>query len=225
MPIDGHGLARMMDGTVLDKCSTKADYENLIVQAKKYEFCCCALGNACYLPMMVEALKGTDTKVLTGCSSWQGSDITEAKVAYAKLLKKLGAGEMENFMNYSYFKSGMYDEVVKDIAAVREAIGPDMIYKVLLETPLWTDAEIKIMCELCIDGGADFVKTGTGTLGVTTIHTIEVMASAIKGRAQMKASGGIRTIETVDQMIDLGVTRFGVSLGSGIKLIEAADNR
>jgi len=225
MPIDGHGLARMMDGTVLDKCAAKADYENLIAQAKKYDFCCCALGNACYLPMMVEGLKDTDIKVLTACSSWQGSDITEAKVAYAKLLVALGAGEMENFMNYSYFKSGMYDEVVKDIAAVREAVGPDMIYKVLLETPLWSDEEIKIMCELCIDGGADYVKTGTGTLGVTTVHTIEVMNSAIKGRAKIKASGGIRTIETVDQMIDLGVARFGVSLNSGIQLIEAANNR
>ena len=81
------------------------------------------------------------------------------------------------------------------------------------------------MCELCIDGGADFVKTATGTLGVTDIHTIEVMAKAVKGRAKIKASGGIRTIETVDAMLDLGVERFGVGLASGIKLIEAADNR
>jgi len=225
MQIDGHGLARMMDATVLDKCSTRADYENLAAMAKKYDFKAVALGNACYVPMMVEALKDTDTKVLTGCSSWQGSDILEAKVNYAKLLVKLGCGEVENFLNYSYFKSGMYKEVVEDIRAVREAVGPDIVYKVLLETPLWTDEEIKTLCDLCVDGGVDFVKTGTGTLGVTTVHTIEVMSKAIKGRAQMKASGGIRTVETVDAMMDLGVTRFGVSLNSGIKLIEACDAR
>ena len=225
MSINGHQLARIMDGTVLDKCSTKADYENLIVQAKKYDLGQVAVGSQCWVPFVAEGLKGTDTKIVTGCSSWHGGDPIEVKQYYAKKILELGAGEVENFLNYSYFKSGMYDEVVKDIAAVREAIGPNVIYKVLLETPLWTDEEIATMCELCIDGGADFVKTATGTLGVTDIHTIEVMAKAVNGRAKIKASGGIRTIETVDAMLDLGVERFGVGLASGIKLIEAADNR
>ncbi len=174
--------------------------------------------------MLVEGLKGTNTMVITGCSSRQGSDELETKISAAKRYIDLGIGEIENFMNYSYFKSKMYDEVVKDIRAIKDVAG-DMTYKVILETPQFNDEELKIACELCIDGGADFVKTGTGTLGATDVHTIEVISKALKGRAKIKASGGIRTLETVDAMLDLGVARFGIGMNSAIKLFEAANNR
>ena len=174
--------------------------------------------------MMVEELKGTGIKCIGGASSFQGNEPIELKVAMARWNVEHGCGEMENFMNYSYFKSKMYDEVVKDIRAIKDVAG-DMTYKVILETPQFNDEELKIACELCIDGGADFVKTGTGTLGATDVHTIEVISKALKGRAKIKASGGIRTLETVDAMLDLGVARFGIGMNSAIKLFEAANNR
>ena len=223
MPINGHELARMTDLTMIDQLATKADMEALIANAKKYDTWV-AVGLKCYVPMLVEGLKGTNTMVITGCSSRQGSDDLETKISAAKRYIDLGIGEMENFMNYSYFKSKMYDEVVKDIRAIKDVVG-DMTYKVILETPQFNDEELKIACELCIDGGADFVKTGTGTLGATDVHTIEVISKALKGRAKIKASGGIRTLETVDAMLDLGVARFGIGMNSAIKLFEAANNR
>jgi len=225
MKIDGKSLAKIMDATVLDRTTTRDDARELVAMSKKYGFGVASLGNACYVPMLVEELKGTQTKVLTACCSWQGSDLTEHKVDYAKTLVRLGAGQMENFVNFSYFKSGMYDEVVADIRAIREAIGPDMCYKVLLETPLWNDDEIRTLCDLCIDGGADFVKTGTGTIGPATVHMIDVMLKAVRGRIKVKASGGIRTLEMVDQMLDMGVACFGVGLGSGVRLVEEANDR
>ena len=223
MPINGHELARMTDLTLIDQLATKADIETLIANAKKYDTWV-AVGLKCYIPMMVEALKGTNTMVITGCSSRQGSDELETKISAAKRYIDLGIGEIENFMNYSYFKSKMYDEVVKDIRAIRDVAG-DMTYKVILETPQFNDEELKIACELCIDGGADFVKTGTGTLGATDVHTIEVISKALKGRAKIKASGGIRTLETVDAMLDLGVARFGIGMSSAVELFEAANRR
>ena len=223
MPINGHELARMTDLTLIKQLATKADMEELIANAKKYDVWV-AVGLKCYIPMMVEALKGTNTMVITGCSSRQGSDELETKISAAKRYIDLGIGEIENFMNYSYFKSKMYDEVVKDIRAIRDVAG-DMTYKVILETPQFTDEELKIACELCIDGGADYVKTGTGTLGATDVHTIEVISKALKGRAKIKASGGIRTLETVDAMLDLGVARFGIGMSSAVELFEAANRR
>ena len=223
MPINGHELARMTDLTMIDQLATKADMEALIANAKKYDTWV-AVGLKCYIPMLVEGLKGTNTMVITGCSSRQGSDELETKISAAKRYIDLGIGEIENFMNYSYFKSKMYDEVVKDIRAIKDVAG-DMTYKVILETPQFNDEELKIACELCIDGGADFVKTGTGTLGATDVHTIEVISKALKGRAKIKASGGIRTLETVDAMLDLGVARFGIGMSSAVELFEAANRR
>ena len=223
MPINGHELARMTDLTLIKQLATKADMEELIANAKKYDVWV-AVGLKCYVPMLVEAFKGTNTMTITSCCSRQGSDELETKIAGAKRYIELGVGEIENYMNFSYFKSKMYDEVVKDIRAIRDVAG-DMTYKVILETPQFTDEELKIACELCIDGGADYVKTGTGTLGATDVHTIEVISKALKGRAKIKASGGIRTLETVDAMLDLGVARFGIGMSSAIELFEAANRR
>ena len=97
----------------------------------------------------------TGIKCIGGASSFQGNEPIELKVAMARWNVEHGCGEMENFMNYSYFKSGMYDEVVKDIRAVREVV-PDMVYKVILETPMLSDDEIRTACDLCIDGGVDY---------------------------------------------------------------------
>lgn len=223
MPVTGHELARMTDLTLIKQLCTVSEVKELVENAKKYDTLV-AVSLRCYIPMMVEALKGTNTMVIASCSSRQGSDETQAKVACAKRYMELGCQEMENFMNFSYFKSKMYDEVVKDIRAIKEVAG-DMTYKVNLETPQFTDEELKIAVELCIEGGADYIKTGTGTLGATNIHTVEVLANAAKGRAKIKASGGIRTLEQVDAMIDLGVSRFGIGMGSAIALFSAADNR
>ena len=109
MPINGHELARMTDLTMIDQLATKADMEALIANAKKYDTWV-AVGLKCYIPMLVEGLKGTNTMVITGCSSRQGSDELETKISAAKRYIDLGIGEIENFMNYSYFKSKMYDD-------------------------------------------------------------------------------------------------------------------
>ncbi len=225
MAINGKQLAGMTDATVLGKESTKDDIMNLVNMAKKYGFYSCAFGLPCWMDMVVKELEGTGIKAIGGACSFQGAEPIELKIVTAKWNIEHGCGEMENFMNYSYFKSGMYDEVVKDIRAIRDVTPVGMVYKCILETPLLNDEELKIACELMLDGGVDYVKTGTGLLGATTVHAIEIIANTVKGRAKIKASGGIRTLETVDQMLDLGVSRFGMGLGTAIKLAEEADKR
>ena len=113
--------------------------------------------------------------------------------------------------------------VVNDVRAVRDAIGPNVIYKCILEVCYLSDEEIQRACELLIDGGVDFVKTSTGKAGPTTLHHVEVIAKTCRGRVKIKASGGIRTKEAVERMIDLGVTRFGVGLESAIRIVEEAN--
>lgn len=128
-------------------------------------------------------------------------------------------------MNISAFKSGLDDMVVRDVRAVRDAIGPNVVYKCILEVCYLNDDEIRHACELLIEGGVDYVKTSTGKAGPATLHHVEVMSGACKGRAKIKAAGGIRSIETVERMLDLGVERFGVGLESAVKIIEEANSK
>ncbi len=218
--MNGSQLARIVDATTIAMTATKGDMDELVCQAKKHHFGV-VVGLPCYVPYLLEQVKGYDTKVL-GAAGGRATERTIDKITMAKDFVALGCGEIENRMNLSYFKSNMFDEIVSETRAIREVAGK-CIYKCIIETPLLTDEEIQAACELLIDGGVDFVKSATGTMGATTLHHIEVMSKAIKGRVGIKAAGGIRSFDTVKKMMDLGVTRFGIGLGSALKILEEAD--
>lgn len=224
MSITGLEFARMCDATLTGATATHRELTEMIELAKKYRFYS-VIGQRCYLDEMVAALKGTDVLVGAGCSNITGADPAEVKANFAKWHLAHGADEIENIMNISAFKSGLDDMVLKDVRAVRDAIGPDVVYKCIIEVCYLNDDEIRHACELMIDGGVDYVKTSTGKAGPATLHHVEVMAKACKGRVKIKAAGGIRTVDTVERMIDLGVDRFGVGLESAVKIIEEANKR
>lgn len=221
MPVNGKEFARMMDGTLIGSTATLAETRELLELALRHHFHCVFAPRPFYTEV-ARALSGSD--VHFGCGSGGAVMPTDMKRRMVEEGLRFGCNEFDMVMNIPAFKSGLYDEVVKDIRAVRDAAG-DNLLKCIIETPLLSDEEIARACELAIEGGADFIKTAVGRDGPTTVHHVEVMAKAVRGRVKMKASGGIRTIETVDRMIDLGVTRFGVSYKSGLAIMEAADNR
>ena len=224
MPINGKDLARIVDATNIKITATKADMERLIAEGIKHNFGM-LVGLPCFGPMLIEGVKGYDIKV-HGAAGLRdgGGDRWEVKVEQAKSKLAMGCGEIESRLNLGYLKSGLYDEIVHEVRAIKD-VCPNNIYKVLMEVTQMTDEEIRIACELCMDGGADFVKSASGEYGPTTLHHVEVMSSAVKGRIGMKASGGIRSIQTVDQMMEIGATRFGIGLDSALKILEEADNR
>jgi len=219
MAVTAKQLAKMVDATVISADATMKDMEFLVEQGKKHEFNV-IVGLQCYTPWLVEQTRGTDIKVL-GAAGMAGVEPTDVKLFMEKRCIEIGCREMESFLNVNWLKSGQYDDIVKETRAIRE-LAKDMTYKVILETPQLNDEQIATACDRLIDSGVDFVKTGTGWWGATDVHTIEVMAKAVKGRTGMKASGGIRTLETIEAMMDLGVTRFGMGLGSLLKVMEEA---
>ena len=92
------------------------------------------------------------------------------------------------------------------------------IVKVIIETCLLTDEEKVKACELSVEAGADFVKTSTGfSTGGATVEDVKIMKDAVKGKAKVKASGGIRTSEFAKELIEAGADRIGAS--NGMKLL------
>ncbi len=224
MQLNGKQLARLIDSTDVATLATKQEVEQMIAEAKQYHFFAIN-APACYFPYLVENLKGSDTNPGFGCCRWSGADPTHIKAAAAKWAVDLGAREIDMVMNLSLFKSGLYDEVVRDIGTVKDAIGREHALKVIIECPLQTDEEIENAVELVIASGADCVKSASGMEGPTTIHHVETIMKAAKDKVWVKAAGGIRDIETVDRMLDLGVKRFGINYRSAKTIVERADQR
>ena len=214
-------LAHMLDGTITATGITRQELDNFLQEAIRWEFCT-VISARCYIPRVVETLRGTKTIPGSGSCLSSGADATHVKAYASAYNVSLGACEVDIVMNLNYFKSGLYKEVVQDIRAVKDAIG-SIPLKCIIEASILTDDEIRKACELVVEGGADFLKTGTGDEGPTTLHHIELIAKTLRGRAKIKAAGGIRTPETVERFVNAGVERFGVSHKSAFRLLTAMD--
>lgn len=214
-------IAYMMDPSVLKLDTTMEDVEEMVSLCKKYDFGTCFCW-PCYYPQLVELLKGTNTAFGTSLGFPSGQETTETKVYLAHEFMKLDPVENDMVMNVGWLKSGRYDLVLEDIKAVREATKGTSL-KVIIEAMVLTDEEIVKASELCIEGGADYVKTGTGfSSQPTTIHHVELIKQTIGDRAKLKVAGGVRDLDTLLKMYKRGASRFGIGLKSAIQIIEEA---
>ena len=215
----------MTDHTNLNKTATKKDIEKLCTEAKYYH-----AASVCVPPYYVSyaksLLKDSDVKVCTVIGFPNGySDYYIKELETTNALSH-GADEIDMVININALKNGFLSVVENDILAVRKAcdsprFGGHIILKVIIETCLLTDEEIKTMCNVCINCGADYIKTSTGfDKEGATVHAVEVMKKEIGNRPlKIKAAGGIRDIETAEKMIKAGASRIGDS-----KVIPAIDN-
>ena len=114
-------------------------------------------------------------------------------------------------------KRGDWDYVRQDISSVVEAAGGQALVKVILETCLLTDEEKEKACRICLEAGADYVKTSTGfSAGGATVKDGALRRKAVGDKAGVKASGGIRTLADVKAMTKAGASRIGASAGVAI---------
>jgi len=213
-------FASMVDAAAISGDMTFDSQKALAEYARKYGFAQ-VFGQACFYPYLLEQLKGTRTGVGGGVGSslGAGTELTETKVFETKRYVELGCDDIDMWMNISAFRAGMYDMVLEDIKAVRAVTPANHKLKVIIEAPLLSHEEILKACELIIEGGADFVKSGAGYLGACTVEHAKSMMEGAKGKVMVKCAGGIRDVETVKAMMEMGVHRIGMGYGSAEKII------
>ncbi len=210
-------IAKYLEHTLLKPEATVTDIMKLCAEAKEYNLGGVCV-NTCYAGLACHLLTGTDVKIVTVVGFPLGADRSKVKALATKLaVDEDHVDEVDMVMNMSAFKSGNYDGVVEDIAAVVEAAKPYAV-KVIIETCLLTDEEKVKACELVAKGGAAFVKTSTGfSKGGATLHDVEILAREAKRYGiGVKAAGGIRDYETAKAMIAAGADRIGTSAGVAI---------
>ena len=211
-------LNKYIEHTLLKQDATKAEVIQLLNEAKEHGF----LG-VCVNPINVklasEYLQGTPIKTVTVIGFPLGQSTTETKVLETIDAIKNGADEIDMVLNSGKLKDGEFNFIIEEISKIKTAC-QGKILKVILETDLLTKEEIKTSCELCIKGGADFVKTSTGFVknGIgAKLEDVKLMFETVKSAGlEVKASGGVRDKETAIAMIEAGATRIGTS--SGVKI-------
>lgn len=212
-------MNQYIEHTLLKQDATKAEIKKLLDEAIEYKFLGVCV-NPCYVKYAGEYLKNSDVKVVTVIGFPLGQTTTESKVLETIDAVKNGADEIDMVLNAGKLKDGEDEFIINEISAIKGACQGKNL-KVILETDLLSQEEIRHACELCIKGGADFVKTSTGFVknGVgAKAEDVKLMYETVHAAGLgVKASGGIRDKEAAEKMIASGATRLGTS--SGVKII------
>ncbi len=212
-------LNKYVEHTLLKQDATKAELIKLFDEAKQYNFLGVCV-NPCYVELAKENLKNSDVKIVTVIGFPLGANTTKTKVFETVNAINDGADEIDMVINVTKLKDRENDYIVDEIKQIKHACQGHNL-KVIIETDLLDKDEIKLACELCIKGGADFVKTSTGFVknGVgAKVEDVKLMYDTVNfAGLQVKASGGIRDKEAAIAMIKSGAARLGTS--SGIKIV------
>lgn len=141
-----------------------------------------------------------------------GSLLTSSKADEAQRYLDSGVDEIDMMCNIGWVRSGNWELVFKDIAAVSAFTRPAGVpLKVILETCLLTEEEICKLLDVAVDAGADFIKTSTGFNGDGDHEAqVKLLLKMARKRIQVKPSGSILTREQAQQLIKLGATRLDV---------------
>ena len=207
--MDIKDILEKCDHTLLRVDCTSGEIRALCDQAIKYN---CA--SVCIPPCHVPGAKryvGDKLKICTVIGFPNGYMTTAAKAFEAADAVKNGADEIDMVINVSMVKDGCWDDVEKDISAVREATRGHIL-KVIIECCLLTDDEKIRLCGIVAKCGADYIKTSTGfSKGGATREDVKLMRENCPASVKVKAAGGISSLQDAEDFIALGADRLGTS--------------
>ena len=188
-------INKYIDHTLLKPESTQDQIDNLIAEAKEYNFASVCV-NPTWVSRAAEALKDSDVKVCTVIGFPLGANTSRVKAFETKDAIENGADEIDMVINIGRLKAKEYDFVENDIRAV---------------------VEKEKACQLSVAAGADYVKTSTGfsTAGAN-VHDVALMRKTVGPNVGVKAAGGARSYADAEAFVKAGATRIGASSGVAI---------
>ena len=219
MKLTARDIARLTDISAVRTPHGEAEIREMVENARRHSFYAVHV-LPCWVSFLRELLAGSP-EVLAGAPVGfpSGAHRTDIKVAEARALVADGVQEMDMMLNVGKLRSGDRRYVLEDIRAIVQAAGA-LPVKVIIEAPLLADDQIRLACDLCIQGGAAFVKTSTGWLpGGSSLPMLRLITGHVGQAIQVKAAGGIRDVQTVVEMRRLGVARFGINLHTAVQIV------
>ncbi len=204
-------LARLIDSAVLKPAYTRDEALREMeagLEMGVHTLCV----RPCDLAAAVDLCAGSSTLPGAVVGFPHGVTLSAAKADETRRYLEIGAREVDMVANYGAIRSGLWDLVTADIAAVTAVTAPAGVpVKVILETSELTLPQIERAVEAAVEAGAAFVKTSTGfASGGATAEAVSAMVRAAAGRVKVKASGGIRPPAQARGYLDQGAARLGV---------------
>ena len=209
---------QMIDHTYLKAFGTKTEIDQLIIEAKEYQF-----KSVCVNPYWVayanKLLQKSGVLVCTVIGFPLGQNTTETKVFETLNAVQNGADEIDMVINVAALKMKEYDYIKNEIDAIVKAANGRTV-KCIIETCYLTKDEIAKVSQIISSTQATFIKTSTGFgTGGATVEDVKIMKENGHGK-EVKASGGVRNVADFEAMVEAGATRIGTS--NGVQIINGS---
>lgn len=214
--------ASRIDISAVRAANCMKDIQLVVDIAKQYHFI-----NVHVLPCWVrrtsQLLKGTEDVFLGSPVAFPcGASTTLSKLVEAQQLIQDGVQEMDVVMNIGQFKDGNYEYVLRELQTIKGIVPKEIKTKVIIEINLLDDKEMLEACDLVIQAGADFLKTGTGFIaGGPNIDRVALIKKHCGNAIKIKAAGGIRKKEDFIALYEMGVERMGINYQTAINLVRS----
>jgi deoxyribose-phosphate aldolase len=204
-------LAGRLESTLLRADATPDQVRKLCREAMALS-CHAVCVNPAFVATAVNGLEDSAVAVVSVCGFPLGAHAPGTKAAEARTAESQGAREIDMVLPIGWLRAGHYARVRDDIRAVREALTrSDTCLKVIIEAPLLTEDEKVAAAVICVEAGAQFVKTGTGVSGAATTGDVELIRRTVGDRIRIKAAGGIGDRDSAEAMLQAGADRIGTS--------------
>lgn len=155
-----------------------------------------------YVEECVKNLRGSGIKVAAVSTGFPaGLSSFEERLGEIRASVDAGADEIDIVITRAHVLRGEWQALYDEMQMFREACGPAHVKAILATGELGTLTNVARASAVCMQAGADFIKTSTGKEPVNaTLQVALAMARAIRGYEEMtgykvgfKAAGGIRT--------------------------------
>lgn len=199
------------DHTLLRPTAISEEFATLCQEAVEHSFYAVCI-NPCWLPFCKSILHKSSVKICTVVGFPLGANDTVVKLKETELALYAGAQEIDCVLNIGFLKSHKLDAVGSELKNIVKLCKDKALVKVIVESGVLTNNELKAAIELVNESGAEFIKTSTGFASVgATEDAIKSMCLLGRPGLQIKASGGIKTAEDFKKFAAAGATRIGAS--------------
>lgn len=164
-------------------------------------------------------LKGSNIKI-AALNSWSYSGFTSEQMAFeAANSVEHGAGIVEAMINLSWLKSGMIEQVEKDVQAVRCAL-PNSILKFVVQVEYLNEKELKGVCEILVRNNVDYIITSTGYYVkldenrqdvpiLATVDDVKMIRAFTGTDIKIQAQGNILEVDHALKLLEAGADIVG----------------
>lgn len=203
-------LAPCIDHALLDPHRGEQDRRRCCEEARHFGFAGVCLPSRWQRPAREWLPLDGPVKLIAVVGFPFGAIPASIKQAEAEAAAAAGADELDVVPDFGALADGDSHALLEDLAGITQLGLP---VKVILEMGRLDPQALELLVEVSIDAGARFLKTGSGFGPPVSAEQVRQLVSLARGRAAVKASGGIRSLAQALDLLEAGASRIGTSRG------------